>query len=227
MNDFSARRRFAGFSLIAAAAVALPLTASISYAEQPVAPDAPDAPAAPAAPEAPTAPEAPIAPQSPEVDRQIERHVIVIKDEDGEGDGKEVRKVRKMIFRGTDGATLSREEMDRIMAEVERGLAEADEAIGKAHEAHRIAIARVGEGAGRPVTVTMSCEDGDGVSEVDSRDGKRIVKICKSQIMASAVEGLREARQELEAEQDIPRDMLDRILKALDEKIAKWENDNG
>ncbi|HSG33656.1 MAG TPA: hypothetical protein VLA37_03915, partial [Sphingomonadaceae bacterium] len=136
-------------------------------------------------------------------------------------------KVRKMIFHGTDGETLSKEEMDRIMAEVERGLAEADMAIGRAHEAQRIAIARAGEAAGHPVTVTMSCEEGDGVSELDTKDGKRIVKICKSQIMASAVEGLREARQELEAEKDIPRDMLDRILKALDEKIAKWEKDKG
>lgn len=73
MNDFSARRRWSGRLMIAAAALALPLTGSISYARSeplptPPHPPAPPAPPAPAmSPVAVTAPVAPEPPRTPEV----------------------------------------------------------------------------------------------------------------------------------------------------------------
>ncbi|HZF45493.1 MAG TPA: M56 family metallopeptidase [Sphingomonadaceae bacterium] len=74
MVDVSPRRRWAGRLMLAGAAIALPLTASISYAEQrsaeqrsrlpePPAPPAP--PMAPAEPHAPEAPDAPLPPEPP------------------------------------------------------------------------------------------------------------------------------------------------------------------
>lgn len=73
MPDISRRRRLAGKTGFMAAILALPLTATITYAEAsaqveevpvpPSAPAAPDAPLPPAAPEAPVPPEAPLAPE--------------------------------------------------------------------------------------------------------------------------------------------------------------------
>ena len=66
MADISPRRRLAARALLAGAALALPLTTSVSYAET----IAPPAPAAPAAPEAPAAPSAPFAPAAPQAREQ-------------------------------------------------------------------------------------------------------------------------------------------------------------
>jgi beta-lactamase regulating signal transducer with metallopeptidase domain len=68
MTDHSRRRRFAVRSAVAAAVFALPMTASIGYAEGIVAhvPEEPFALQTPVAPLSPLAPEAPDAPQAPE-----------------------------------------------------------------------------------------------------------------------------------------------------------------
>lgn len=88
MDQTNTKRRIAGKVLLGAAVVALPMTASISYAasEAPLAPLPPVATSAafapPAAPEAPGAPGAPAAPEAPEAPL-VEEQIIVI-DPDGE-----------------------------------------------------------------------------------------------------------------------------------------------
>ncbi|MFN2100509.1 M56 family metallopeptidase [Altererythrobacter sp. MF3-039] len=126
MNDVSPRRRKAGKFGLAAAALAIPLTATVTYAEvlapetaqeappapeAPLAPSttlAPSAPLAPAAPMAPLAPEAPMAPLAPmamqavgeaaEEGEKKERRVYVIKSEEHKsgGDGHADHKVHKV-----------------------------------------------------------------------------------------------------------------------------------
>lgn len=101
MSEISHRRRLAGRIMIAAGALALPLTASVSYAENTVVGGAvppPPAPAkAPPAPKAsadwPAAPLAPEAPKPPETamaedgEIRVER-IIVPSEKDGETKGK-------------------------------------------------------------------------------------------------------------------------------------------
>ncbi len=65
MADVSPRRRWAGRLMLAGAVIALPLTASISYAEQRS--RLPQPPAPPAPPAAPLAPVAPAAPDVPDI----------------------------------------------------------------------------------------------------------------------------------------------------------------
>ncbi|WP_284125688.1 M56 family metallopeptidase [Parerythrobacter aestuarii] len=94
MSDISTRRRWAGRSLLLAGALALPLTASISYAE--AVQDAPEAPAPPAPPRAPEAPVPADAPDAPKV------YAWSSDDDDFEiafGDGEDGEKVvkRKVI----------------------------------------------------------------------------------------------------------------------------------
>ena len=233
MNNHSTRRRIAGRGLVVAAAIALPLTASVTYAEVatadvPSPPAAPAAPLAPAAPVAPVAPSAPLAPVAPMVQFQsaseaphdgeaheVKRHVYVTKEVEKDDDGKIVR---EFIIR--DGEGLSKEEMDHIMIEVKEGLAEADHALA---EAHVIALAAANEAGEQHVIVEMSCEGDEPVSESLNDDGRKVVKICKSHITASAINGLREARNEISTDKEIPEEMRERILRRLDSQIAEWE----
>ena len=106
MSDISPRRRIAARIAMIGALAALPLTASISYAESLVVPEAPPAPAAPAAPAAPDAasvtvpnpPAAPGAPEAPEAPEPPE--VFVLSDKNGEG--KQVVQVERKVV--TDGS---------------------------------------------------------------------------------------------------------------------------
>ena len=237
MTDMSTRRRWAGRGMLAAALVALPLTASISYAEStaplppapPAAPPATEVPQAPSAPDAPAAPEAPEAPSHWEVhtdssapDADGARKVIVIREEKVDGDGK--RKVQVSRYTtSTEGEYPDKEEMAKMMAEVRRELADADKEVAEAMEEHRIALAMVKDGEGHPTVVEVKCDGKDRSSDWTTKDGKWVIKICKTQIMASAVTGLREARAELARDGELPDNVRAEVLRELDAKIKEWE----
>lgn len=159
MSDPTPRRRMAGRALLGAGLLALPLTASITYAASenilaaPEAPEPPAPPALPAPPQAPDAPEAPDAPTPPEPPR-----VMIIEtrtgspdgEKAGEGgshvtervwrdaDGKE-RRVKIVARQMIDGEALAREleaiegidkgDRGAMLAELRAGLAEADRAL--------------------------------------------------------------------------------------------------
>ncbi|WP_057882914.1 M56 family metallopeptidase [Tsuneonella troitsensis] len=95
MTDHSIRRRRMGGTLIGFAALALPLTASITYAqsEAPEAPLPPEAPVPSAAPDAPEAPTPPLPPESP---ISVQRIVIESGDEGEAKDG--VKKERRVVI---------------------------------------------------------------------------------------------------------------------------------
>lgn len=239
MNNHSTRQRVVGRGLLAAALIAMPLTATISYAE--TAPDAPTPPSAPIAPNAPAAPLAPVPPVPPAppaaaimaqasdeaADTKVEKHVvverIVTEDIEKDADGNDVKKVRKMrVVR--DGEELSEEQMKEIMVQVRAGLDQADVALAQAHEAHEIAIKHMNGDDKNVTVVEIKCEDGSKGKEMRFGDGEESTRICKSEIMASALEGLREARKELMSEEDLPADLRDQIIAALDAKIKAWES---
>lgn len=139
MSDISARRRWSGRVMIAAAALALPLTGSISYAqdEVPAAPPAPPAPPAPVAAVPPVAPPAPPAP--PEVVISDDgKHRIVRIEKRIVRDGAEARKhpverrIERRIFKkdgklyenGREMSAEERAEFERDMAEHKRDMEE-------------------------------------------------------------------------------------------------------
>lgn len=156
MSDPTPRRRMAGRALLGAGLLALPLTASITYAagENILAvPEAPEPPAPPAPPAPPQAPDAPTAPEAPEPP-----HVMILEtrtgspdgDDAGEGashvtervwrdaEGKE-RRVKIVTRQVIDGEALARQleaiegldKADRgaMVAGLRASLAEADEAL--------------------------------------------------------------------------------------------------
>ena len=116
MDDGSRGRRLAARGAVAAALLAVPMTASISYAEPVAAPEAPAAPFAPtapvaaafAAPDAPPAPDAPDAPPAPEKpdasefiaaqERRIEREFMRA-ERDIERAEREIERARETVAR--------------------------------------------------------------------------------------------------------------------------------
>ena len=148
MSHISPRRRMAGRALLGLGLLALPLTATISYAaaaseDVPAVPEPPAPPAPPAPPSPPEAPEPPEAPMPPEAP-----HVLIFKSThgdveiEGEGDGNVV--VTERVERGEDGkerkvrivrrlapgqSELSEAEHAEMEAALREGLAEADKAL--------------------------------------------------------------------------------------------------
>ena len=137
MSDVSPRRRVAARALMIGALAALPLTASISYAEALSVPDAPDAPTAPVAPAAPIAPDAPEAPAAPDAPLAplapvAPEQVFLMKDsEGGNGEDRTIRIERKVVKDASgqpteqtsytiNGREMTAEERARIEAKVER-----------------------------------------------------------------------------------------------------------
>jgi len=234
MSDLSNRRRMAGRGLVAAALIALPLTASISYAETtipappappavPAAPDAPVPPLPPAPPAAP-APLAPLAFQAAVEGEDDEHDTYVIHEVHKDKDGNEVHKEKRrhIIIKDEDG-TMTKEEREEMLRELREGLAEMDVEIKEAMAEARIAIAEMHDGEHGITTVNITCKDGSQGTEVRDDKGKSMTRICTSEIMAQALNGLKEARNAIAKESEMPDDIRADVLKELDQKIANWD----
>ncbi|MCP5396547.1 MAG: hypothetical protein H6918_07430 [Sphingomonadaceae bacterium] len=241
MSDISPRRRFAGKALLAGAVIALPLTASISYAEDaaPVAPLAPSAPAVPAAPAAPQPPAAPVAPAlwtqvAAEAPEDGEKRVVVIKVEDQQDDGADEKRMDRREHRIVlkNGEKLSAEQ--RAELEKEYGIdidAIEKDAKAEAKMAQReVRVARMefrGKDGAKPIKIMVRCEsDGDDmVNEWVDEDGNKHIAICKTQVAAQALAGLKEARKAIANDLKLEADVRAKALQAIDEKIAEFSKE--
>lgn len=139
MDNTNTKRRVAGKLMLGAAVVALPMTASISYAAS-EGPDVPElaiaSPSIPSALVAPVAPSAPDAPTAPLVDDQIividpdgevsvdgteGKNVFVWKSEEGEGEPRVIVRSENSSVRFFDGTefdgskSLSKEDLERLL----------------------------------------------------------------------------------------------------------------
>lgn len=267
MKDASAKRRMLGKAgVILAAAIVLPLTATIVPAV--------------------TAQDETTVPADKET-KSADKHVTVIKiKNDGktvdvigeDGDGKEVTKVERdgktFIFR-TD-KKLSEDEVEKMIDEAQQSREAADEAWieafearieadaarteadvasmsadhAKAAAAHARAAADVGRREAIRVMsrinfasyipeidireITRNCKEGQPVTtDVRGFDGEnksriKIVMCGKGQAKVARIEalnGLREARSEIEAEKDMPENIRRDVIEQLEKQIRKLEAD--
>ncbi|MGX7925847.1 M56 family metallopeptidase [Tsuneonella sp. HG094] len=253
MTDVSERRRRVGGLLVGLGALALPLTASITYAQgsepEPPAPPPPlaavEAPAAPIAPDAPDAPPAPPAPVV-HVERIVldgkpgengERHVMIVRKDDGKP-GEHVVHERRIIMKDKDGKLLGPDS-----PEFEAHMKKLEERLGKLDEMHPVMkfdekeISRIREHAtlaardGMRVAmlaprVEMNCDGPDELSETKSDDGRRVIRICRTKMMGGALVGLRSARAAIAGNTDMSADTRKDVLEKLDGEIARLEAKN-
>lgn len=252
MTDMSNRRKIAGRALLGGAVLALPLTASISYAEV-TASEAPAVPMAMAAqaepplpPTPPTPPEpdtAPLPPEAPQppatttiitVDpdtgetRKIkaDKDVTVVVDVDEREDGLAKRQVHKVrVVNKTYG--LSEEERDEILADVRESLADADAELRAFPGEFAVAMAelREAEGEMQRTVVKMECSSSseDIATTMTDQNGVTTTMICQKRIMAQALTGLKEARKAISKSRELDKSMRKDILKELDRQIKEWE----
>jgi beta-lactamase regulating signal transducer with metallopeptidase domain len=218
--------------------------------EPPAPPLPPLPPMPPEAPEAPQAPEAPEAPEPPAVlmidpDSATRRGDVQVTEKvwrDADGKERRVKIVTRgspegeaRARRGAGMEAMGKGEREAALAEVRAALAEADmaladlpriiaEAQAEAHAANAAALAS----GGPRVVVKQECKPGSReVSESSSRDGVQIVSICQRRVMASARQGLEQARAEIAGDKDIPDDMRKQLLRTLDAQISRWSDKEG
>ena len=240
MNTPSPRRRNLGRVGLVAAALVLPLTATITYAETQVpAPPAPPAPPkAPGAPLPPVAPPAPLAVQAvgeadfeeamediERAEEEMEEAERVLEIEEERMEHAEGEHVRHMKIIHADGKKLTPEERARIRVEVKEAMAEARVAMDEAREAQRIALVEVRDSLDTMTVVEMNCDGDKPIAEKKLADGKRVMAICKTAIHAQALSGIREARKAIAADADMDPEVRAEVLRALDEQIAHWKRD--
>jgi len=237
MSDISSRRRWSGRLLIGAAALALPLTGSITYAQSeappapPAAPEAPVAPVAPAAPPAPTAAPAPPAPPAPPVrivTRDGETRVIRIErhGKDGERDARKRTEKRIIIRNGHEMSAEERAEFEREMDEHRRDMAELDRDLAEMHrelalekvEIEREVRLAVADAHRSSPKVRVHCRDGqrEVAETVTTKDGETIF-VCQAVAMAEARRGLAEARAEIARSHDMSKKERAKALRAIEQ----------
>ena len=246
MTEPTKTNRLIGRLLVGAAILALPLTASVTYAAQ-------DAPTPPTPPAAPTSPDAPAAPDAPQVQTKVimihadgkhGEHAMMM--EGGDGKGLTTRTVtrngRTYVFKTTK--PMSDAEVDKRVAELEAapmppmppvppmpGVAPA--APGAPHEMRTIVMRHHGDGD--PEVMTMMapgapmghCEGGvptkvDTDQIVEGKHQRVKIMMCnKGGDKANTVAALRSAREQIAADTTIPASAKANALKQLDEQIAK------
>ena len=141
-------------------------------------------------------------------------------------DGKEHRleKHRKVIVNGKEHK-LTKEEREEILREVREGLDEMDVELREAMAEHRAMVLEMRENGEGLTRIDMNCKRDGSPGEVTTSDGQRVVKLCTSQIVASALTGLKQARNAIATNSEMPEDMRAEMLEALDEKIENWKDE--
>ena len=245
MKDTSKGRLWTGRAAIfAAAAIALPLTATVVpvFAEDKAAEEKPD-----------------------EKVVTKTKKVIMIKHKDGESHRIDISSDKDTPFVRTiekDGKTivlrsskeLSEADIEKMVAEAEKSRAEAEAALGEAEAARGEAEAARGEAEaarahaisvisnmdfasyipeidiseiranckkGQPVTTNVSGFDGHNKSRVKLvMCGQGQAKLARME----AIKGLRQAREEIERDKDIPESVRDKVLDSLEKQIDRMED---
>lgn len=238
MNNPSRRQQWLGRGLMAGALVALPLTATISYADAPPEVPAPPAPpAAPGAPLAPAAPEAPAAPATPDADFAWEEDVQVNTSDDGKVRTVVLRKTRegepgpgekhetRVVWMGDKQGQLSAEEKAEMEREIREAMKEMKADMAEARREIRLAFKDMESARGEMVQLDFDCDGALEVSEDKGAKVPRKVVLCKSDVMASALAGLKAAREAIAKDSSMSDEIRAEVLRSLDEEIKNWKND--
>ena len=247
MTEISPRRRFTSRALLVGGALALPLTASITYAEtigqEIEAPTPPNPPTPPAASDAPLPPTPPkpgefddetreeiaemeqeldeMQDEVAEVEREIvkdgQRQVIRIRRSGSPDDG--AKKVERTVtIRKLDIDPADRAAMDKKIAEFRARHGEVEFDA----EAMRASVEAIMEATPRVVT---GCLDGqkDTVATRIDADGRKTMVVCQANAFSMARSSIMMARRAIERDQTLPEEARADALRSMDEALAEVE----
>ena len=252
MSDISPRRRLTGRAAIASAFLAVPLTASIAYAESAQSAFAASAQAAEVdewtdadvqqEQEELAQVEIEIEREFDEAERELdqaerdfdeaERKLVEIEREIERGeDGKLVE--RKIRYNGQgweDMSDAERAEVREEMAELRQQFAEDGEMRREiriaAAEAQADARAAVAEAMAAAPRVVMKCKDKENLvtTEQDS-DGKVMMFVCEANADRMALNALRSARSAIAMERNLTDRERAEALRSINEEMARIERE--
>src|SRR5690606_6991892 len=239
MSELSRRRRWLGRTFVGVGALALPLTASISYAAANAEPTPPVHPAPPAPP-APLSAELPPQPPAPAVAGPAlrEAKTLVQRDERAEREPR----VREFGLR-REGAppmpampsfdfeawgSQTDAEFEARMEEFGRAMEKWGEEFGEKFAAQAEAQALAwADAASRAPEVVQSCDPNERRA-MTTADGRPRIVICEREItaraQAGALAGLRGARAAIAPNPRMSGDVQREILEDLDSEIARIES---
>ncbi|NQZ46589.1 MAG: hypothetical protein HRT63_03570 [Erythrobacter sp.] len=127
----------------------------------------------------------------------------------------------------TDG-DMDAADLETVMIAVRQGLDEARRSLEFLPQEIEKSLEGVEDAEGRAVIVEMACDDtGEVSSTSENAEGAQVVRICRTQIVAEAVEGLREAREDIASETDLDPKLREMLLRELDQQIKAWEGSRG
>jgi hypothetical protein len=238
MSDVTRRRRWLGHGLIAASAIALPLTASFSYSAGAQVPEPPAPPAPPAPEAAPEPPVPPAPPAAPEAAEPQVRTFVLRRESAGdepapvvrqftlrrEGDAPPVPPVPappRFEFHGWADPTDP--EFEAKMEEFGRQMEAWGKQFGEQYAAQAQATAQATALAVRHAPeVVQSCDENE-QRQALTEDGRPRVVICQRQVELAARTGLRSARDTIAHNRAISDSVRAEILRDLDREIARIE----
>ena len=118
-----------------------------------------------------------------------------------------------------DGKGMSEEERARLHAELDGKMLRMESDLAKAITDRRIAMLDLRRAPGAGMTrIDVDCKDGAGNGGWQDKDGRKVMVLCRTNVTASALSGLRQA---LARNQDLTGEVRAEVLRALDEQIAK------
>jgi beta-lactamase regulating signal transducer with metallopeptidase domain len=249
-NDVPERHRLLGRSLFAASVIAVPLTATVTYAavEEPEAPAAPEAPRAPHAPAA-TAPDVPevadapepaeapdesLAPDAPQAVRTRTRHATIIEHRNIATDADNARAAADAERANRDAERAGRDaermvrNSERMARDAMRRAPKVEQTVSADGNVQTIRIVSNGNGTG-PVTIRKMVIDSSCPAD---KQPARAVAVAGSTVSETRVctgvpdtsrhvaIALRSARASVAANARIPSNVRSEILSDLDEQIA-------
>lgn len=223
MSDISPRRRLLGRLLLAGGAIAVPLTASVSYAAaeaQPlervelppsvVAPPPPPPPGPPAAPEAPRPPEAP-----------------GIADD---GEARVTPVVRSRESAQEQGHRLAMQHLQLRREQLNEEQRAHREELRKELEEMRVHALALADVQRNMPEIVERCDSDEPVRHVTLPAGRERIVICQRAIerqaragMRHALGGLRQARAAIAGNTDMSASVKAEVLKDLDQEIARLQ----
>ncbi len=220
MTEVSTGRRKLGFALIATSALALPMTASISYAR-------PEAPGAPLPPQAPIAPESPAIESIDPDDHQTVRIEIIT-------DSDETSETRQTVSRGEGGAgfvvegdAMDEAQLARLMAELEQHMDVLGDDV-RSHMAVAFADARSAaaeaqasmDSARRDMPlIEVSCNGGNVVARRELENGRQVRVICQSAIQGEVKRALGQSIEAIRSSEGLSPALREEIIIELEGEI--------
>jgi len=247
MTEISPRRRMASRALLVGGALALPLTASITYAEtigQGI--EVPTPPAPPTPPAAPDAPLPPTPPQPGEFDdetreeiAEMEQELDEMQDEVAEVEREIVKDGQRQVIRirrsGKPGAEQQR--VQRIVRFGDLEIEPADRAkLEKALEKFRTEGSAMNVDAERiraQVESSMSSKTGfelecpEGLREALAKtvdgNGRELTVLCRSNAFSAARSSILQARSAIARDPQLSEKSRTEALRSMDEALAEVE----